>query len=550
MNLHPKLIELLENRGITQENMEEFLSDKPKKTYDPFLLLNMEAGVDLILSSIENDEKICIYGDYDADGVTATTLLMEVLSHLTDNLTYYIPSRFDEGYGLNQAALDKIKEANVDLVITVDCGSVSYDEVEHAKEIGLKILVTDHHTIASKQADCLIINPMQPECTYPFKNLAGVGVAFKLAQAIAGETGLPKSVVNRTLDLVGIGTIGDIVPLVDENRTLAKYGLRAINVSERPGLANLIEGVSLKQGSISSENVSFAIVPHINAAGRMESATIASRLLMAPSREKTEGLVKTVVSCNQKRKKAQEDTFEICKQIVAEKYLDDLFLLLELDDAHEGVTGIVAGKIKDTFGKPAVIVTPTGEEYMKGTGRSITGINLYKLLSANEDLFVKFGGHSAACGFTIKKENISLLRENLNKEMKSIYEENPNIFDCSPKGEILLNAEDITLDFVRDQVKLEPFGCSNPRPLISVLGHAQRVRSMGNKGQYRAFNAVLDNGRELSCVIFAKAEEFDKILSSGQKLCITGALSEQNYNGRTYIQMRVVGIEGYYNGNN
>ena len=186
MKLQPKVIELLNKRGITAEaEIEEFLSDKPQKTYDPFLLRNMEAGVDLILSAIEDDEKICIYGDYDADGITSTAVLMEVLSHLTDRLTYYIPSRFDEGYGLNCGALDKIKADGADLVVTVDCGSVSCVEVEHAKKIGLKILVTDHHTMTDKAADCLIINPMQKGCDYPFKHLAGVGVAFKLAQALS-----------------------------------------------------------------------------------------------------------------------------------------------------------------------------------------------------------------------------------------------------------------------------------------------------------------------------------------------------------------------------
>lgn len=279
MILQPRVIELLHKRGLsTEEEIEEFLSARPQKTYDPFLLLNMEAGVDLILSSIEDEEKICIYGDYDADGITSTAVLMEVLSQLTDNLAYYIPSRFEEGYGLNCEALDKIKAAGVDLVVTVDCGSVSCMEVEHAKEIGLKILVTDHHTIKDQQADCLLINPKQPGCPYPFKELAGVGVAFKLAQAIAAETGLDKRVVNRTLDLVGIGTIGDIVPLVDENRTLAKYGIRAVNVSQRPGLTALIEGVSLKQGDICSENISYVIVPHLNASGRMESARTAAKL--------------------------------------------------------------------------------------------------------------------------------------------------------------------------------------------------------------------------------------------------------------------------------
>lgn len=543
MNLHPKIIELLNNRGIHQEDMEEFLSDKPQRTYDPFLLLNMEAGVDLILSSIENDEKICIYGDYDADGVTSTTLLMEVLSNLTENLTYYIPSRFDEGYGLNKAALDKIKHAGVELVITVDCGSVSFDEVEHAKNIGLKILVTDHHTIAGQKADCLIINPVQKECPYPFKNLAGVGVAFKLAQAVAAETGLPKSVVNRTLDLVGIGTIGDIVPLVDENRTLAKYGLRAVNVSDRPGLNKLINGISLKKGTICSENVSFAIVPHINAAGRMENATIASRLLMGHDEQNLDELVQTVVKCNQKRKQAQTDTFELCVEKVKEQYMDADFLLLELEDAHEGITGIAAGKMKDTFGKPCVIVTPTGEGLYKGTGRSIEGVNLYNLLADNEELFVKFGGHSAACGFTIEQEKIGILRENLNSAMKRILNERSEILDIEPKGEITLQPEDVTVEFVQQQKYLEPFGCANPRPVVSIFGRPARVRSIGNKGQYRTFVAELDNGSELSCIIFSKAEEYDTILSEGRRVCLTGSLSLQAYNGREYLQLQIANIK-------
>ena len=315
--------------------ISEFLSDKPKKTYDPFLLLNMEEGVDLILSSIDQGERICIFGDYDADGITSTTVLMEVLSNLTDNLTYYIPSRFDEGYGLNCKAIEKIKADNVDLIVTVDCGSVSFEEVEYAKSLGLKILVTDHHTIADRIADCPVINPMQPGCQYPFKRLAGVGVAFKLAQAIVNVTGLPKSVVTRTLDVVGIGTIGDIVPLIDENRTIAKYGIRMLNLTERAGVSSLIEGVSLEKGKINSGNVSFAIVPHINAAGRMEHAYTAAEVMMAKNTEDARAGVSKLVKFNNMRKSRQEATFAECEELIAEKYSEDSFLVIELEDAHE-----------------------------------------------------------------------------------------------------------------------------------------------------------------------------------------------------------------------
>lgn len=544
MKLQPRILELLNKRGIrSEEEIKEFLSEKPQKTYDPFLLLNMEAGVDFILSSIEDNERICIYGDYDADGITSTSVLMEVLSKLTKNLTYYIPSRFEEGYGLNCDALRKIKENGVDLVITVDCGSVSCAEVEYAKKIGLKILVTDHHTIADRQADCLVINPMQPGCPYPFKHLAGVGVAFKLAQALAAETGLPKSVVNRTLDLVGIGTIGDIVPLVDENRTLAKYGIRAINVSQRPGLVKLLEGVSLDKGNVSSENISYIVVPHLNASGRMESARIAARLMMSSDEEMVSQGVNKLIACNTERKKIQSDTFDVCKTLVEEKYKDDDFLVLDLEDAHEGITGIVAGKIKETYHKPAVIVTPTGEDCLKGTGRSIEGVNIYDLLKENDELFERFGGHAAACGFTMKRQNLTALRENLNRSVKCLREENPALFEQKLSADMILNAEDVNLDLIEEMKLLEPFGCENPQPLVQVRVLPAALRRMGAAGQYTKFNGRLDDGRELQCVIFKDASEYDEILQKNKKISIIGTLSSQSWNGREYMQMTVLGAE-------
>ncbi len=544
MNLQPRIYELLHKRGIeTEADIEEFLSDKPQKTYDPFLLLNMEAGVDLILSSIEEDEKICIYGDYDADGITSTAVLMEVLSNLTSNLAYYIPSRFEEGYGLNCGALDKIKAAGIDLVITVDCGSVSCAEVEHAKEIGLKILVTDHHTITDKVADCLVINPMQPGCPYPFKHLAGVGVAFKLAQAIAAETGLPKSAVNRTLDLVGVGTIGDIVPLVDENRTLAKYGIRSLNLTQRPGLSKLIEGTSLQRGKIKSENISYVIVPHLNASGRMQDAKIAASLMMEKDSEKVKEGVETLISCNQQRKKIQSETFEQCCNIVEEKYQTAPFLVIDLEDAHEGITGIVAGKLKEIYHRPAVIVTPTAGDCLKGTGRGIEGIDLYNLLKDNEELFERFGGHAAACGFTMKKQHLDTLRSRLNESMGRILADNPELADAHIQADLKLEAGDVNLQLVAELKMLEPFGCENPQPLVSIRLRPGSIRKMGNQNQYTKFIGVLDDGREIQCVIFKEAKSYDELLKKGQPLTVTGNLKSQTWNGKQYLQITVQAIE-------
>lgn len=239
-----------------------------RKTYDPFAMKGMREAVDLVLQHIEDGKKICIYGDYDADGVTSVSLLYEFLSNLTRNVIYYIPSRFSEGYGLNLSAIDEIHRRGADLIVTVDCGCVSYREVEHIKELGMKAIVTDHHNVDGRSPDCIMLNPKQTDDTYPFSYLCGCGVAFKLTQGLQRTLKLPKNDINCLLDMVCVATIGDIVPLVDENRTLVKYGFDRIARGERPGLKMLIEGIGMDPSKLTSTNVAFGIVPHINARRR------------------------------------------------------------------------------------------------------------------------------------------------------------------------------------------------------------------------------------------------------------------------------------------
>lgn len=546
MELQPRIIELLNKRGIESEDeIEEFISDKPQRTYDPFLLLNMEAGVDLILSAIESDVKICIYGDYDADGITSTVIMYEVLSRLTDELMYYIPSRFDEGYGMNCAAIDKIHESGAGLIVTVDCGSVSCDEVEHAKSLGMEVLVTDHHTISDKKSDCLIINPTQKECRYPFKYLAGCGVAFKVAQAIVSETGLPREVLTRTLDMVGIGTIGDIVPLIDENRTLAKYGLRAINTSARKNLRMLIECTGLHPGKVTAENVSYIIVPHLNAAGRMEHASLAVEMFLSADEDKARNGALELARCNTERKHIQEEVFQRCITIVEERFTDDSFLVLDLEDAHEGITGIVAGKLKDRYYRPVIIVTPTADGNLKGTGRSIDGINIYDMLKNNEELFLRFGGHAAACGFTMNKNNLDALRRNLNEVADAIRNSSPEIFDRDISAEMELDPWDINYALVDQLELLEPCGCANMRPLAAVRAIPDNIGRMGNQSQYMRFAAVMDDGSRLPCVVFHDVESIDAEFQNMKenRFSIIGNLNSRIWNGNRSIQMTVEHVE-------
>ena len=541
MDINPKIIDLLRRRGITtDEEIEEFFSDKPKETYDPFLLPDMEEGVDLILSACDNGEKICIYGDYDADGVTSTVILTEVLSQLTDNIIQYIPSRFDEGYGLNKNAIDTIKSAGADLIVTVDCGSVSVEEVEYAKSVGLKIMVTDHHRIEDRQADTILINPARKDSEYPFRYLAGCGVAFKLAQAITDTCGLPKRKLTETLDLVALGTIGDIVPLVSENRMLVKYGLRAINTSRREAIRVLIEKTGLTPGNIKCENVSFVLVPHINAAGRMKSAALALKLFLAKDTDRISQYADELIKCNSERKRLQEDVFSKACEIVEDKYKDDAFLLVDLEHAHEGVTGIAAGKLKEKYHVPAVIVTDNGDGTLKGTGRSPEGIDLYRLLKSEEKWFVNFGGHAAACGFTMEKEGLDEMRSDLRKTSSDMRDEDPSLFKHTVTADIELEPEEMTTDFAAQLELLEPCGKQNERPLISVRGIPEQVTRMGAEGKFLRFTVRTEPGY-FTCLVFRNTENVSDMLYDSERrgthLTFTGVMSNHEWNGNVSVQL-------------
>ena len=545
---------LLFKRGIeSQEDLEEFLSPSPGRTYDPFLLKNMVGGVSLLLEGAADGERICIYGDYDADGITSTTLMLSILSHITEpgQVDYYIPSRFEEGYGLNQEAIRQIHEQGFQMLLTVDCGSVSAAEVEYAKSLGMKVLVTDHHNVTDTIADCLVINPKQPGCPYPFKGLAGCGVAFKLAQAIQQRADLPKAVINSVLDLAAIGTVGDIMPLVDENRTIVKYGLRMIHRGCRAGLLRLLEAVSLKPEAVTSESISFIIVPHLNASGRIEDASVAVELLRCAETPKTatadEALdekVALLVNQNMQRRKLQQETFQRCVQQLteagcgSEDTVKD-FVLIRSEDAHEGIAGIVAGKLKETYYRPAVLVTPSGEDrkYLKGTGRSIPGVSLYALLKENEAFFEKFGGHASACGFLMKAEYLQRLSENLLHAMAKIKKDNPDIFRRSFDIDLTAGAEEMTLGLAKELELMAPFGNGNPKPLFLLEDVTlEDVRLMGDQGLHMRFAARSRTGYRLPCVLFNHARRYEDGIRSHRPARLIGTLECQVWQGQERLQ--------------
>ncbi|MEG0918418.1 MAG: single-stranded-DNA-specific exonuclease RecJ [Bacilli bacterium] len=532
---------ILNNRGYySDEEIEEFLSSKPKETFDPFLLLNMEAGVDLIIKKIEENKKICIYGDYDADGITSICVLMSVFNSIGANVIYYIPSRFDEGYGLNIDAIDSLHSKGVDLIITVDCGTVSFNEVLHAQNLGMDVVVTDHHRVTDIKADCILINPKQEECQYPFKELAGCGVAFKLAQALQFKIGFSKSVIMDVLDFVAIGTIGDIVPLVGENRTIVKYGVSKINKYRRKSISTLINSIYGKKVYINSEKISFGIVPHLNAAGRIKDAKIGVQLFLSDDINEIERLSAELVTLNSIRKEKQKETYDQCISLYKEQCAEEFFPVIYAKEAHEGITGIVAGKIKDDLGRPVAIVTDQDEQ-LKGTSRGIEGVDVYETFKALEEFFIQFGGHKGACGFRIHKTQLPYLRSGLKKYFDGI---DISEFDCEMKFDDKLLVSQATNQLVVDLNILEPFGQSNPKPkfLFNGVTHSG-VRLVGKYKEHLAFK-ISDGENRLSCILFNKGKEAIDVFSENTKINVYGELSI-NTGFDNSVQVIVDKIGGY-----
>ncbi len=533
MDINRVILEIINNRGIRgDKEVSEFLSPKPMLTYDPFLLKNMEVGVDLILDNIKSGNKICIYGDYDADGVTSVSILMEVFSNLTENIQYYVPSRFDEGYGLNKDAIQKLYEDGVNLIITVDCGIVSYDEVDYVHQLGMEIIVTDHHSIGEKLPDCLVINPKQEDCNYPFKNLAGCGIAFKLSQALQRKTDIPKSVVNGVLDLVALGTVGDVVPLVDENRTIVKYGMARISAGTRRGLKLLVDKTG-RGGNVTSEGISFGIVPHLNAAGRMEDASIGIQLFTIKDEALQDAKVDKLIDLNRQRKSIQEETYNRCVDIYEKSYTQYQFPIIKMDEAHEGIAGIVAGKMKDYCEKPVAIVTKEKDGY-KGTSRGIEAVDIYKVLSKERSLFSKFGGHSSACGFSIDEDKLETLQNNIEKTMSNLQYLD---IDDSAKYDIELKGEDISLELAKEIELLEPFGCENEKPKFLIKNcYIDNIYYMGQNQEHIRFNTTIEGYGILQSVLFNYKNILQTPLDNGVNANIIGSLDVNRWNNTERLQ--------------
>lgn len=454
---------LLAARGVhNKEEAQRFLYPSEKNMYDPFLMKGMEAAVCRISQAMDAHEKITIYGDYDVDGITSITLLKNFFANSNIDVNTYIPNRLEEGYGLNKNAIREISYSDTTLIITVDCGITGIEEIEYAKKIGIDVIVTDHHEPGEEIPKCIaVIDAKRKDNKYPFNQLAGCGVAFKLMQALATDWKLPEKEYLKFLDIAAIGTISDIVPLVDENRVIAKLGLMLVERTNNIGLKTLIDLCGFKK--IDSTTVSFGLSPRINACGRLGHADEALELFLANNRETTKKLAEKMNEYNSARQQVERKIYdEAVQEIIMEK--DKPAIVIGKEGWHHGVAGIVSSKITDEYFKPSILICFDGDEG-KGSGRSIPGFDLHEALMECSEYLEKFGGHSMAVGITIKKDKF----ENFKKAFIE-YTERKDISEIVPVINIERKVElkDISIENVKELHQLEPFGEQNKMPLFLI----------------------------------------------------------------------------------
>ncbi|MGI6153924.1 MAG: single-stranded-DNA-specific exonuclease RecJ [Christensenellaceae bacterium] len=517
LNISPVLAKLLCGRGIaTLADATEFLYPQKTMLHDPYLFLDMKDSVSMVRNMISGGKKICVYGDYDADGVSACALLYKALKKLGADVFCFLPSRSDHGYGLSKASVESL--AGTDLLITVDCGITNVEEIALAKKLGMKTIVTDHHEcpLVLPKADC-ILNPKRPGEEYPYKHLCGAGVAFKFAHALLGEEAM------EYIDLAAFATIADIVPLLGENRVIAKLGLEKMNRNPNLGIAVLFRKTGIRREQIDAQTVSFALAPRINAAGRMASANDALDLFVSDEESVLETKAENLCAYNVERQKRQEEIVEDALDM-ASGYPDDKMLVLYKKNWDVGIVGLAASKLAERFMRPTLLLGESGGAYV-GSARSIEGVDVYGVLNTQAHLYEKFGGHAGAAGLTIKEEQLETLKNRLNAYMKETYAE--EVFRPVKYYDIEIKPQDATLEFLKEMELLKPYGLKNEQPTM-LIRHADifQVKPIG-ADKHAKFLIGKYNEACLSAVVFSvRAEDVPK------KADIIGAVNINDYDGK------------------
>lgn len=516
LNIDRDILNLLYNRDIRdEEKIYKFINTSLDNIHSPLLLKDVDRAVERILQAKENKEEVWIYGDYDVDGITSTSLCYLALSEIGITPRYYIPLR-DEGYGLNKEAMDYIKSQGGKVIITVDCGISAHLEIEYANSLGLEIIVTDHHEINNGNPPAYaVINPKREDNLFPFKYMAGVGTAFMLIYALFDRLE-KKEELYKYLDIVAIGTVADIVPLLEENRIFTKFGMEQLNKSHWLGISMLIKKIfeDYKTKKFNTYDIGFIIAPIFNAAGRLEDAKRAVELFIEKDHRVCSEIINELLNNNTERKEIQETILERALfKIENEKLFEDSVLVVAEEGFHHGIIGIVASKILDRYYKPTIIMEIKPDEGIATAScRSIEGFNMIEALNTMKELFVKYGGHAGAAGFSIKIENINEFSKRINEYAKENIPESSLIKPV--KLDITIPAYKISYDFIDKISLLEPFGFGNPSPLFALNNcEISGVRPIGKEKNHTMFNVRKDNLEIRNCVWFSSDDVFNEIAS-------------------------------------
>ena len=557
MNLFDRI---LSARGLSGERKAIFLSPNYELKHDPFLLPDMQKAVDRLVIAREKQEKIAIYGDYDIDGLTATTVLIDSFGKFgfTD-VSAFIPNRFVEGYGLTISAVEKIIEAGAQLIVTVDCGSLSHAEIARAKEMGVDIIVTDHHNVAEVQPDAVaVVNPkrlladfpdeyenylLKPESTkelYPFLDLAGVGVAFKLVQALQTKLpGLENGQEKWLLDLVALGTVCDIVTLIDENRTNVFYGLKVLAQTRRPGLKALMAVSAIRPEAVNARSLGFGLGPRMNASGRLETAQYALDLLTATEGMKALELANQLDAMNKNRRLEQDEIFKEAL-VQAEEFINDPVLVVSAEGWNHGIVGIVAAKLLERYKKPTYVLSIHGDD-AKGSARSYGDFSAADAIRALDDIITKGGGHKLAAGVTLPAKNIDAFRKRVNEFYKELkLRDQPALL--LPKADTDAELEDLNEALLEQLATLEPYGSGNPQPVVRLSDVlVTNVRRMGDSNQHVKLTFKNANGRSIDALAFSAPQHF--FVEPGTRVHAWTTVELNEWNGNRSVEGKLLHLE-------
>lgn len=519
-----------------------FLSPDYSKKHDPFLLPDMKAAVDRLVKAHKKQEKITIYGDYDIDGLTATTLLLDAFKSFGfEHVKAFIPNRFVEGYGLTVDAIERIAADGAELIITVDCGSLSHKEIERANELGVDVIVTDHHNVAETPPPAIAtINPKRTDHTYPFIDLAGVGVAFKLVQALQTKLkGLPEGQEKWLLDLVALGTVCDVVTLVDENRVNVFYGLKVLAQTRRPGLKALMAVVGVEPRAVNARSLGFALGPRMNAAGRLETAEYALNLLTSTDGMAALNIARQLDTMNKARRAEQDQIFKEAI-IQAEERMNDPVLVVSSEGWNHGIVGIVAAKLLEKYQKPTYVLAEMGEE-SKGSARSYGDFSAADAIRAAEDLITKGGGHKLAAGVTLPTKNIDAFR----KKVNDFYKEQKLKDQASlllPQADTDADIVELTEALVDAIAALEPFGMGNPQPILRTTELlVMDQRKMGDSSQHVKLTLKNEEGESIQMLAFSAPDYF--FVEPGEKVTVWYSVDINEWQGRRSVEGRLQHLE-------